>query len=51
MPVLIILFSSFGGGFELMKAGGDEEGIWTLLQTGLLFVLTSITLCASNSFP
>jgi len=27
--------SSFGGGFELMKDGGDKEGIWALFESGL----------------
>ena len=27
--------SSFGGGFEMMKAGGDQDGLWTLLLDGL----------------
>jgi cytochrome P450 len=26
---------AFGGGFELMKAGGDEDGIWTIIESGL----------------
>ncbi|KAI0306837.1 high nitrogen upregulated cytochrome P450 monooxygenase 2 [Multifurca ochricompacta] len=26
---------AFGGGFELMKAGGDREGLWTLIESGL----------------
>ncbi|KAH9987800.1 cytochrome P450 [Russula vinacea] len=26
---------AFGGGFELMEAGGDEDGIWTILESGL----------------
>lgn len=26
---------SLGGGFELMRDGGDNEGIWTILHTGL----------------
>jgi len=26
---------AFGGGFELMKAGGDKDGIWALLESGL----------------
>ncbi|KAH9026090.1 high nitrogen upregulated cytochrome P450 monooxygenase 2 [Lactarius hengduanensis] len=28
---------AFGGGFELMKAGGDNEGIWTLIESHLRF--------------
>ncbi|KAI9447575.1 high nitrogen upregulated cytochrome P450 monooxygenase 2 [Lactarius indigo] len=28
---------AFGGGFELMKAGGDSEGIWTLIESHLRF--------------
>ena len=27
--------SRFGGGFELMKDGGDKDGIWTLLESSL----------------
>ncbi|KAI0265867.1 high nitrogen upregulated cytochrome P450 monooxygenase 2 [Gloeopeniophorella convolvens] len=26
---------AFGGGFELMRDGGDKEGLWTLLQSSL----------------
>ncbi|KAF8269044.1 high nitrogen upregulated cytochrome P450 monooxygenase 2 [Lactarius quietus] len=26
---------AFGGGFELMKAGGDNDGIWTLIESHL----------------
>ncbi|KAI9462028.1 high nitrogen upregulated cytochrome P450 monooxygenase 2 [Russula earlei] len=26
---------AFGGGFELMNAGGDKDGIWTFLESGL----------------
>ncbi|PAV19188.1 cytochrome P450 [Pyrrhoderma noxium] len=26
---------ALGGGFELMRDGGDNEGIWTILHTGL----------------
>ncbi|KAH9006681.1 high nitrogen upregulated cytochrome P450 monooxygenase 2 [Lactarius hengduanensis] len=25
----------FGGGFEMMKAGGDIDGLWTLLESGM----------------
>ena len=32
--------SSFGGGFELMKAGGDKEGFWALFEAGLQCVST-----------
>jgi len=28
---------AFGGGFELMEAGGDKDGIWTLLESGMRF--------------
>jgi len=37
-------FSSFGGGLELMKAGGDKDGIWILLHAGLrcVFLLRCI---------
>lgn len=31
--------SSFGGGFELMKTGGDKDGIWTLMESGLRYVI------------
>lgn len=30
--------SSFGGGFELMKAGRDNDGIWALMESGLQYV-------------
>ncbi|KAI0279986.1 cytochrome P450 [Russula aff. rugulosa BPL654] len=26
---------AFGGGFELMEAGGDKDGIWAILESGL----------------
>ncbi|KAI0265036.1 high nitrogen upregulated cytochrome P450 monooxygenase 2 [Gloeopeniophorella convolvens] len=26
---------AFGGGFELMRDGGDKEGLWTLLQSNI----------------
>ncbi|KAL5514477.1 hypothetical protein ACEPAG_2565 [Sanghuangporus baumii] len=26
---------AFGGGFELMRDGGDKDGIWTLIESGL----------------
>ncbi|KAH9015099.1 high nitrogen upregulated cytochrome P450 monooxygenase 2 [Lactarius pseudohatsudake] len=26
---------AFGGGFEMMKAGGDIDGLWTLLESGM----------------
>ena len=29
---------SFGGGFELMKAGGDNDGIWTLIGSHLRYI-------------
>ena len=28
----------FGGGFELMKAGGDTDGLWTNLEFGIGYV-------------
>lgn len=28
----------FGGGFEMMKAGGDVDGIWTLFGSGMWYV-------------
>jgi len=39
--MLIRIYPSFGGGFELMKAGGDKDGIWTLLESGLQCVIPS----------
>lgn len=30
---------AFGGGFELMRDGGDREGIWNLMESALEFVL------------
>lgn len=30
---------AFGGGFELMRDGGDREGIWKLMESALEFVL------------
>lgn len=32
----------FGGGFELMRDGQDNEGIWTLLEGALEYVLQAI---------
>lgn len=29
------IFFSFGGGFELMRDGGDKEGFWTTLESGM----------------
>ena len=29
---------SFGGGFELMEAGGDKDGIWSILKSGMQYV-------------
>ena len=29
---------SFGGGFELMKAGGDNDDIWTLIESFLRYL-------------
>ncbi|OCB86513.1 high nitrogen upregulated cytochrome P450 monooxygenase 2 [Sanghuangporus baumii] len=26
---------AFGGGFELMRDGGDKEGVWTVLESGM----------------
>jgi hypothetical protein len=36
--MLILDYPSFGGGFELMKASGDKDGIWTLMESGLQYV-------------
>ena len=33
--ILTNMAGRFGGGFELMRDGGDKEGIWTLLETGM----------------
>jgi len=33
--MLIVILSSFGGGFELMKDGGDKDGIWALFESGI----------------
>lgn len=32
----------FGGGFELMRDGQDNEGIWTLLESALEYVASEI---------
>ena len=29
----------FGGGFELMKAGRDVDGVWTLIESAIWYVL------------
>ncbi|PAV16379.1 high nitrogen upregulated cytochrome P450 monooxygenase 2 [Pyrrhoderma noxium] len=29
---------AFGGGFELMRNGGDTEGIWTIIESGFVFL-------------
>ncbi len=33
---------SFGGGFEIMKAGRDIDGLWTLLESGIWYVPTRV---------
>ncbi|KAI9466330.1 high nitrogen upregulated cytochrome P450 monooxygenase 2 [Lactarius psammicola] len=37
---------AFGGGFEIMKAGRDIDGLWTLLESGVWYVPTQVpSLC------
>ena len=33
--MLIVFLSRFGGGFELMKAGGDKDDVWALFESGI----------------
>ena len=47
--MLMLGLSSFGGGFELMKAGGDKEGIWALMGSGMQYVTLHSTLYVSQS--
>jgi hypothetical protein len=48
----LILVSSFGGGFELMEAGGDKDGIWAILESGLQYVTVPNAPCVYLSpFP
>jgi hypothetical protein len=47
----ILLLSSFGGGFELMKAGGDKDGVWTLLESSVLCVSAPSPPFTSDSLP
>lgn len=35
---------AFGGGFELMRDGGDREGIWKLMEDALEFVPLELVL-------
>lgn len=49
--MLMLGSSSFGGGFELMKAGGDKEGIWTLMGSGMRYVIVQSILYVSQSPP
>ena len=30
----------FGGGFELMRAGRDVDGVWTLIESTVWYALT-----------
>ena len=42
----------FGGGFELMKAGRDVDGVWTLIESAVMYVLTcQCTSLRSVTFP
>ena len=42
----------FGGGFELMKAGRDVDGVWTLIESAIWYVLTYwCTSLRSVNFP
>jgi hypothetical protein len=34
-----------------MKAGGDKEGIWTLMGSGMRYVIVHSTLYVSQSPP
>jgi hypothetical protein len=45
--MLMLDSSSFGGGFELMKAGGDKDGIWALMESGMQYVTVHIALYVS----
>ena len=35
VPVSTYVISSFGGGFELMRHGGDKDGLWMMIESGL----------------
>jgi|HubBroStandDraft_1064217.scaffolds.fasta_scaffold1889253_2 hypothetical protein len=45
--MLMLDSSSFGGGFELMKAGGDKDGIWALMESGMQYATVHIALYVS----
>ena len=34
------VYLRFGGGFELMKAGRDVDGVWTLIESAVWYALT-----------
>ena len=40
----------FGGGFELMKAGRDDDGFWTLLESNLWYVPTGMQFACDNLY-
>lgn len=33
-----IVSLSFGGGFEMMKAGGDRDGLWAVILDAMAYV-------------
>ncbi|KAH8990973.1 hypothetical protein EDB92DRAFT_1862315 [Lactarius akahatsu] len=39
---------AFGGGFEIMKAGRDIDGVWTHLESGMWYVHTRVLSVCSN---
>jgi Cytochrome P450 len=41
---------SFGGGFELMKAGGDVDGIWALFESSIQYASAQVD-SIRTSFP
>ena len=38
----------FGGGFELMKVGRDNDGFWTLIESDLWYVSTGVQSVRTN---
>lgn len=49
--MLMLGSSSFGGGFELMKAGGDKDGIWDIMESGMQYVIVYNTLYVYQPSP